>query len=302
MVYSRDNMDILTKEKFFRPNENIHIQLSKEYPDYIGKWHTHNYIEVVYIISGNAVHEIDGKRYNVKRGDLCIINMHTPHAFYIHEDSKETFSCYDLMFTPEFFDESLEGYKALESLNKSYMFYSLFGESREIVPFYSVSESDFTMFGELFNKIYHEHRKQERGYTEIIRAYLLQLIITIFRIDSRENENSKKHKANHVLSYINDYINANYSQHISVNKLAKEVFLHPDYLGRIFREATGMNISTMIQKVRVENACYFLSTTNLNIADIAHRCGFDDTKFFYTVFKKRMGVLPGEYRKNIQTK
>ncbi len=296
----KKTIDILKKEDFFRANENVHIQLSDEYPDYIGIWHTHDYIEVVYIVSGSAFHEIGGKRYRAKRGDLFIVNMHTPHVFYLDENATEPFSCYDLMFTPEFFDESLTGYTALESLNKSFVFYSLFGESRGVVPFYSVTGKDFTVFGELFNKIYLEHRMQEKGYTEIIRAYLLQLIITIFRLDSKENEASKNYKNNRVVSYITDYIKAHYATHISVNKLAKEVFLHPDYLGRIFRDATGMTISTMIQKVRIEKACYYLSTTDWNVADIAHKCGFDDTKFFYRVFKKRMGVLPGEYRKNIK--
>ena len=40
-------MDVLTKENFFRPNENVHIQLSDEYPNYIGIWHTHNYDEIL---------------------------------------------------------------------------------------------------------------------------------------------------------------------------------------------------------------------------------------------------------------
>lgn len=295
-------MDILTKENFFRANENVHIQKSDEYPDYIGILHTHNYIEVIYIVSGKAIHEIDGKKYQVKSGDLFIINMNTPHVFYLDENSPEPFSAYDLMFTPEFFDESLVGYKALESLNKSYVFYSLFNENRGIVPFYSISGRDVASFGELFNKIYLEHRKQEKGYAEIIRAYLIEIIITIFRMDSEKTEISKKEKNSSVVNYIIDYIKSNYGMRISVNKLSKEVFLHPDYLGRIFRAATGMSIGTMIQKIRIESACHLLSTTNLNVADIAQKCGFEDTKFFYTIFKKRMGVLPGEYRKNIHSK
>lgn len=291
-------MDVLTKEDFFRPNENVHIQLSDEYPNYIGIRHTHNYIEVVYIISGSAFHEIDGNRYRVKRGDLFIINMNTPHAFFLDEHTKEPFSCYDLMFTPEFFDKSLEGYKTLESLNKAYVFYSLFSESREAVPFYSVSGNDFAMFGDLFDKIYLEHRMQKNGYTDMIRAYLLQLIITIFRMDSKGEEGTRSRNL-YAVNYIIDYIKANYADRIVVSKLAGEVFLHPDYLGRIFRDATGMSVSTMIQKIRIENACRFLSEAELNVADVGRRCGFSDTRFFYTVFKKRMGVSPGEYRKRM---
>ena len=94
-------------------------------------------------------------------------------------------------------------------------------------------------------------------------------------------------------------IKANYADRSVVSKLAGEVFLHPDYLGRIFRDATGMSVSTMIQKIRIENACRFLSEAERNVADVGRRCGFSDTRFFYTVFKKRMGVSPGEYRKRM---
>ncbi len=288
---------VLTKENFFRPYENIHIQMSNEFPDYIGVLHSHEYIEVVYIVSGSAIHEIDGKKYSVKRGDLFVINMNTPHVFYNDSSSQEPFVAYDLMFTPEFFDESITGNKALESLNKSFMFYSLFNERKELPPFFSVSGSEYTMFGELFNKIYLEHRGCENGYIEIIRAYLLQLIITIFRLDKTTDKYSGNIRNKQIVNYITDYIKRNYNEHISISKLAQMVFLNPDYMGRVFKNATGMTISAMIQKTRVDKVCHFLSSTDRNISDIALSCGFEDVKFFYTVFKKHMGVLPGEYRK-----
>lgn len=290
-------MHILTKENYFRPGENMHIQLSEDFPDYIGVLHTHNYIEVVYVVSGNALHEIEGKTYNVKRGDLFVVNMNTPHVFHPKKDSTEPFCAYDLMFTPEFFDESLTGYKALEELNKSYMFYSLFNDGNEKTPYFSVSGDEYNMFGELFNKIYLEHKAREKGYIEIIRAYLLQLIITIFRMDRKTQDGLDKNNNSRVVRFINDYINSNFNAPISVNKLANQVFLHPDYLGRIYKKETGLTISRMIQKVRIDKACHYLVSTELNISDVARKCGFEDTKFFYNVFKRQIGVLPGEYRK-----
>ena len=68
------------------------------------------------------------------------------------------------------------------------------------------------------------------------------------------------------------------------------------YLGRVFRKTTGMSISAMIQKVRVDHACRMLSDTKRTILDISQSCGFEDIKFFYKVFKKYRGILPGEYR------
>ena len=233
---------------------------------------------------------------------IFIINMNTPHVFHPDKNNAEPFVVYDLMFTPEFFDESLTGNKAIESLNNSYMFYSLFNEHEESPPYYNVTGENYTMFGELFNKIYMEHRSRKKGYIEIIRAYLLQMIITTFRMDRKIEGNSKNNKNDRVVKYITDYIYANYKSHISVEKLSKEVFLHPDYVGRIFRSATGMSISVMIQKVRVDKACHYLSSTDFNISDVAQKCGFEDVKFFHTVFKKMMGMSPGDYRKQTQNK
>lgn len=292
----------LTKELFFRPDENVHIQMSNEFPDYIGVMHSHEYIEVVYVISGKATHKIGGKTYDVKRGDLFIINMNTPHAFYQNTEDKEPFVVYDLMFTLDFFDQSLTGSESLEKLNSSFMFYSLFHDRGELPPYFSVSGSTYTMFGELFNKIYLEHRGREKGYIEIIRAYLMQLIITIFRLDNGSAKSAGGFKNQQTVNYIIQYIKENYSSRLSVRELAEKVYLNPDYLGRVFRAATGTSIGGMIQKVRIEHACHLLSVTERTVTDIAATCGFEDMKFFYSVFKKHMGVLPGYYREQTSKK
>lgn len=293
----QDNtIHILKREDFFRPGEYVQIQLSNEYPDYVGVLHRHKFIEMVYIISGTATHYIEGKTSPVKRGDLFIINMDTPHAFEPDTNTGEPFIAYDLMFTPEFFDQSITGYNSLETLNDSFILYSLFQGQQTYRPYFSVSGSNFTIFGELFNKIYLEHREQRTGYLEIIRAYLLQLLVLTFRM---EEGAKKKAAANpQTVRYLLDFIHNNYNRHISVQELADKVYLSKDYLSRHFRDTTGMTITAMIQKVRIENACRLLSTTDRTIADIADACGFEDMTFFYSVFKKHMGLPPGDYRKH----
>ena len=292
-----EDVVLLTKENFFRPDENIHIQMSNEFPDYIGIPHKHKYIEVVYIVSGKATHEIAGKTYNVKRGDLFIVNMDTPHRFVDDRGASEPFVAYDLMFTPEFFDSEIKGNNAIEALNRSFMFHSLFVGREDFPPFYSVSGSEHILFGDLFNKIYLEHRRREKGYIEIIRAYLLQLIITIFRLDDEAAKGGGNLKTRQAVDYVLGYIRENYKERLSLSMLAKQVYLSPDYFGRIFKSQTGVTVGDMIQKVRVDSACALLSSTDKNITEIASECGFEDIKFFYSVFKKHKNILPSAYRK-----
>lgn len=293
---------VLKKEDFFAAGENMHIQLSNNRPDYIGILHSHEYIEVMYILSGNATHKVSDKTYEVRRGDLFIVNPGTVHAFYTKQDNNEPFVAYDLMFTPEFFDSAIDGYHPLESLSQSFIFCSLFSEQDTPKPYLNVTGTQYTAFGELFNKIYHEYEGKKKGYREIIRAYLIELIVTCFRLNENQKYTDAEIRNHRIVEFLTNFIKDNYAHPLSINSLAKTVFLNPDYLGRIFKKQTGRSISEMIQKVRIEEACEQLASTNKSIAEIAHLCGFEDTKFFYTVFKKRMGILPGDYRKSLKNK
>lgn len=268
------------------------MQLSTDFSDYVGILHRHEYIEVVYILSGSATHVIEDKSYAAKKGDLYIINVNTAHKFCVSEDSSEPFVVYDLMFTPEFFDRSLAGNYTFESLGDSYMFQSLAHESQESI---GVSESLFTMFSELFKRMYAEYKGRESGYMEIIRAYLLQVLITAIRMKDGQKNSASRNKERAVHDAIS-YIEEHYRSPITMQELADTVYLSPDYLGRIFRQITGESISARIQRVRIRHACYLLTATERTVADIAVDCGFRDTKFFYHVFKKHMGISPGDYR------
>lgn len=289
---------VLKREDLFRDGEHIQIQMSNEFPDYIGVLHKHKFIEVVYILSGRAMHYIEGEYREVGRGDLFIINMDTPHSFEPVDDPSDPFLSYDLLFTAEFFDERMTGEHFIESLNDSYAFFSLFGGKQKTHPYFSVTGSSYTMFGELFHRIYLEYRGREKGYLEIIRGYMIQLIITIFRLNEAGGAHAQKQGAQPV-EYLLEYIRRNYNRRITASELAERVYFNQDYLARIFKEHTGHSITGMVQKVRVENVCRLLCTTNLTIAQVARECGFEDMKFFYKVFKKHMGVLPSEYRKQI---
>ena len=294
---SKNGIPVFTEQSFLRPEDKVYIHMSSEYPDFVGVLHSHEYIEIVYILSGSAKHVVGDSCVTAQKGDLFIINPDVPHAFYGNTDSKETFCAYDLMFVPDFIDVDLINGGDFTALGSSYLFYSMFPQEKAVGADLHLSNNSYSDFGELFNKIYMEHRGQEKGYLEIIRAYLLQLIITIFRMDDSSNRQAGLSRNRQAVNYIQDYIRMNYMRPISVQELADRVYLSRDYVGRLFRDATGMTITAMIQKVRIDHVCEMLTATDRTIVDIAASCGFEDMKFFYSVFKKQKGMLPADYRR-----
>lgn len=295
MSVQNEQVPVMTVARFFRPGECFHIQMSTEFPDYMGIPHSHEYIEIVYVISGTAVHWLQDASYPVKRGDLCIVNVNTVHMFCPDPASAEPLVVYDLMVTPEFFDQSLAGGRTLEDLGGSYLFRSL-PKGQGADTGFGVSENLYSKFSELFSRMYDEYHRRAIGYTEIIRAYLLQVVITAIRMNTETETRGGAFSREKLVKRVMDHMEACFQQPITLRELADTVHLSPDYLGRIFRETTGQTVSTYLQKLRLHKACQLLVTTRRTVADIASACGFGDAKNFYCIFKKHLGMPPGSYR------
>ena len=48
------DVPVMTTQQFFKPGEHFHMQVSTDFPDFVGVAHRHEYIEVVYVLSGAA--------------------------------------------------------------------------------------------------------------------------------------------------------------------------------------------------------------------------------------------------------
>lgn len=81
-----------------------------------------------------------------------------------------------------------------------------------------------------------------------------------------------------------------------LERLAREVGVHPVYLGRAFREAYGCAPGEYLRRLRVERAQRALAGDG-GIADVALDSGFCDQSHLNRVFKKQTGLTPGHYRR-----
>ena len=95
-----------------------------------------------------------------------------------------------------------------------------------------------------------------------------------------------------------DYIRKNYSGKLSLNDIADSVFFSVSYISRIFKSETGENVSSYINKVRIEHAKAVLMGDSIPLVEVAMKCGFDDQSYFNKVFKKLCGCTPTAFRQN----
>ena len=93
-----------------------------------------------------------------------------------------------------------------------------------------------------------------------------------------------------------EYIETHYGQQITLETLARLTGLSPKYFCRFFHTIVHRSPIDYVNYYRVECASHFLTATDMTVAEIAQRCGYNDSSFFIKQFRKYKGTTPRRYR------
>lgn len=108
--------------------------------------------------------------------------------------------------------------------------------------------------------------------------------------------NGQKDHKDEEVKKVQEFIEANYQEKITVEQLADMVAVSRRSFERRFKQATGNTVVEYAQRVKIEAAKRSFESTRKNINDVMFDVGYTDTKSFRTVFKKITGLTPIEYR------
>ena len=93
------------------------------------------------------------------------------------------------------------------------------------------------------------------------------------------------------------FIRENLTRKISLGEIARVAGLSAPYFSTIFKEEMGENLSSYVNRQRVEKASKLLLETDLTLSEIAASCCFQDQSWFSKIFKSFTGISPGKYRR-----
>ena len=79
-------------------------------------------------------------------------------------------------------------------------------------------------------------------------------------------------------------------------RIAQALEITPTYFSAFFMRQMGMGFNEYVTGQRIELAKQLLSATNKKINQIAAECGFRSASYFIVVFRKQVGISPGEFR------
>ena len=255
--------------------------------------HFHDFLEIVYIVSGNATHIVNGEDRAAHIGDLYLLDFSDKHHF---KEKDKDFMIITCAFTPDAVDDSLvESHNARDVLR--FLLFSPFFEETGSCHFYLNVLKDGEDIAGLLEEMTEEYVHKKAGYQAILKGYLMVLLSKIFRLaihtDARRSSSYQKEIIDQAIAYLK----TNYSRPLNLDEIAKNVLLSPSYFSTIFKSYTGTSITDFVQRLRISKACYLLTTTNCTVDEVMGEVGYSDSKFFYRVFKRHTGVTPGAYKK-----
>ncbi|MDQ0916140.1 response regulator [Paenibacillus sp. V4I5] len=151
--------------------------------------------------------------------------------------------------------------------------------------------------GDSVNSMYVDDWKRIANYSTIneIEAHILVVCHSILSLMKEKD----KDKNLHIIHQIASLIDRSFSRQLTIEDIAKQVYLSPNYVRTIFKDKTGETILEYLTRVRIHHAAELLKDKSKKIHEIAASVGYENVSYFCSVFQKFKGTTPNEYRKKL---
>lgn len=280
--------DQLKGEKLFSPHFKIFVNRQQE--AFKLPQHTHDFIEISYVKEGSGYQHIDDETVPVKKGDLYLLPVGTSHVYRTSLKKKNALVVINCVFQLEALDNRL-AFLPSDSL----LYKCLHNPACLPQPWFYYHDKN-SRFLELFESMFMERRLRYIGYESMMTSMLVQILTLLHRTEQIPDN---PHPSFDQMDEIIHYMKSRYYDNITVNHAARLAYMSARHLQRLFKRATGQTFTQYLQSIRIEKSCELLKTTSKTVQQIANQVGYQDMKFFHALFRKKTGMTPQEYRKNI---
>ena len=246
---------------------------------YGGDWHsvphTHNHLELFYIVGGKGQFLIQDQLYAVNSNNLVIINPNVTHT-------EVSLNAQPL----EYIVLGIEGIELATSNSSN-------GQFNILDHFESVEISS------CLRNILRDMEQKNTGYEDVCQAYMEILIIRLMRNTALAVATEPQViSGNRQCAAVKRYIDLHFKESLTLDQLAEDAHMNKYYLSHAFKQEYGTSpINYMITK-RIEESKYLLAETDLSLSQIAQLLGFSSLSYFSQVFRRTQSVSAMEYRQN----
>lgn len=250
--------------------------------------HTHDYYEFYFFLSGAVSIQIADMGTQLKAGDIILIPPGTSHHLDIL-DSSVPYQRFIFWISEDYYNNMLQ-----RSDDYSYIIQKTLREKKYIYHF------DTFIFKALQNRIIallEEVNSKRYGRDTKLSLCVGDLVLSLNRYAFEASEKNRIIEPNSICEGIIGYVDAHITENITLDMLARELFVSKYYIAHAFKESLGISIHQYIIKKRLalSREAIFQCKT---IAEVQKTCGFNDYPSFYRAFKKEYGISPKEFKES----
>ena len=254
-------------------------------PQYIMSTHWHKEFEIIKVILGSFNLRLNNIGYTLTAGDIIFVECGTLHG---GEPDNCVYEClvFDLNMlkrrqndaTTPLISPLIDGSKGINCVipQKGSSVYSaasaLFAVTSNRDDFYEIET--YSLLFRLLSQLYK---------TESI---------------SSVSKNPQTTKKNQTVIKLLDWIDNNFTENITLQKLSEISNLSEKYICRVFKEYTSKTPINYINELRIDAACHEMISDKKSVTEAALACGFNDLSYFSKLFKRYKHISPYKYRRN----
>lgn len=264
--------------------------------------HWHYFIEVMYMVEGNATVTCDGESFSLSPDQVFIFPPTSVHS--IQAESCGPFIFYGLKFDLSQLESSIHSTET-GNIRFSSLFPASMPRTDELLKL-DLSTEDMkaakNKIKNIFDGCIYEMSHREYGFYSITRSHICELLIYYLRrrrdlgITIKEPSDVAEHETS--IHTITEYIDAHLSDELRVEDLAKRCNMSYSYFAKCFTELYGQSCKHYISFLRLCKAENMLMFTDYDLSYISQETGFCDCSHLIHAFKEKNKITPHQFRKN----
>ena len=250
--------------------------------------HQHDFYEVYYFIGGSVEYSVEGRTYELKSGDLLLINpleLHQPRIAHNQQDYERIVLWINKNYLSELCFNKTSLTRCFDSSQPDH--------SNLLRP----SKIQQTYISAMLDELITENTSDGYAVEIASEAILLRFLVELNRLTITSSMNIKKEEvSSSIIPDVLEYINNHFCEKLTLSGIADEFFVSKYYLSHAFNNVVGTSVHRYIVLKRLIHAKQML-LSGIRSTTAATNCGFNDYAGFYRAFTAEYGVTPTEFVK-----
>lgn len=263
----------------FAPLENLKSTLP--YP------HRHDFYQIVWVVAGSGHHIIDSVRYEVRPDTLFFMAPGQIHDFVLSADA----TGYTINFSAEFFAFKMHNRQSLTEI-PIYDFENLNSALY-------IDEDQAALLSPVIEAIIQEYTGEQSGYEEVIWSYLRVFLLKASRFAAKVPVIDTSSRSLLLSRRFKSVLEKNFRTVSDAADYARMLKVTERSLNEATRQALGYTVAQLIRERVMLEAKRLLLHSEISVAEVADRLGFDDPAYFSRCFRKHTSRSPIEFRQSL---